>query len=373
MSCPENPRSNGTDPRARRYSNLKYSCVIADTILSLVFLFVLAASGLSLRIAQWSQSLFACRACAVGAYLVAASCLAYLVSVPLHYYSSFVIEHRFHFSRQSFGAWARDQVKAGALSLALGYAALMTFYWIYARSQAWWLPVAGVWILFSLVLAQLAPVVIIPLFFKQTRLSDESLRERIMTLARKMEFGLFDVFEINFSSKTVKANAAMTGWGMTRRVLLGDTLRGRFTHDEIEVILAHEFAHYKFRHILKTIAYNGMLSLVLFYLVAKTSAWLVAAWGYASLADPAALPVLGIYASVFGIVTQPLAAYISRRFERQADRAALAATGNTQAFISAMEKLADQNLADRNPHPLIKFFFFTHPPISERIALAQKI
>ncbi len=358
--------------RARSYSNRKYSLSIADTFISLGLLIALAASGASVRFADLLTNAALAPACAAGAYLVIVSLAAYLITFPLHYYSTFALEHSFGLSRQTFKQWALDQVKAGVLSLVFTYAAVMSFYWILARFEAWWLAVSVAWILFSLVLAKLAPVLIIPLFFKQKKFTDEALRLRIMALAEKMKIRILDVFEINFSSKTVKANAAMTGWGMTRRVLLGDTLTEKFTNDEVMVILAHEFAHYKYRHILKHVFLSGALTVTLMYLIFKTSAAVLGAWGYSSLSDVAALPVLGIYASVFGIVTQPAAAFVSRCFERQADTAALEATGTKDAFISAMNKLADQNLADRNPHPLIKFFFFTHPPISERISFAQK-
>jgi STE24 endopeptidase len=361
-----------TEERAHRYSNLRYALSIADTVTSLVFLIVLVASGLSVRIADSLKTAALCPACAPAVYLFIVSLGAYLVMFPLHFYSTFTLEHRFGLSRQTFGAWMLDQVKASALSLVLCYTAVISFYWILGRFEAWWVVVSGVWILFSLVLAKLAPVLIIPLFFKQTKLHDETLRQRILALAANMKVKLLDVFEINFSSKTVKANAAMTGWGMTRRVLLGDTLKEKFTNDEVEVILAHEFAHYKYRHILKQVVISGALSLALFYLIFRTNAAVLAGWGYSSLSDIAALPVLGIYAVVFGIVTQPATAWLSRCFERQADKAALEVTGLKDAFISTMDKLADQNLSDRTPHPLIKFFFFTHPPISERIAFAKK-
>jgi len=155
-------------------------------------------------------------------------------------------------------------------------------------------------------------------------------------------------------------------------VLLADTLKDKYSHDEIEVILAHEFAHYRLGHILKLIIVNSLLTLGLFYLIFKTNAYTLAIFKLNSLTQLASLPLVFLYFMLFGIILAPLEALVSRLFEREADNLALKETGAKEAFISLMEKLAVQNLADRNPHPLIKFFFFTHPPIDERIKLAKK-
>lgn len=186
-----------------------------------------------------------------------------------------------------------------------------------------------------------------------------------------MQVKILDCFEIDFSKKTLKANAAFLGWGATRRVVLSDTLRDKYSYDEIEVILAHEFVHYKLKHLLKLILVNSFVIILSFYIIFRTSGYSLKLFGMSSLSDIAALPVMLIYFVLFGIIMQPFENFISRRLERNADMMALKITGLNEAFISMMDKLAKQNLADRNPHPLIKFFFFDHPPIDERIALAR--
>jgi len=235
----------------------------------------------------------------------------------------------------------------------------------------WWLVVSVVWVLFSVVLAKLTPVLIIPLFFKYKKLDDELLRQRIFSLASKMQVRLCNVFEIDFSKKTLKANAAFTGMGRTKRVLLADTLKDKYTYDEIEVILAHEFAHYRLKHIIQLIIVNALATSVLFYLIFRTNLFALSLFKLDSLTQLASLPLVFLYFMLFGIIMQPLEAFISRRFEREADNLALRITNSKEAFISLMEKLAGQNLADRDPHPLIKFFFFDHPPINERIKAAK--
>ena len=264
-----------------------------------------------------------------------------------------------------------DQLKSGVLSYVLALILILSFYWILGRFSQWWLVTSIFWIVFSVVLAKLAPVLIIPLFFKYKKLEDEVLRERIFNLASRMQIKLMDVFQIDFSKKTLKANAAFTGMGRTKRVLLADTLKDKYTHDEVEVILAHEFAHYRLKHMIKLIAVNSLLILGLFYLIFKTSVYALGIFKLNSLLQLSSLPLVFLYFILFGIILQPLEAFVSRRFEKDADLLALRVTGSKEAFISLMEKLAAQNLADRNPHPIIKAFFFTHPPIDERIKIAK--
>jgi STE24 endopeptidase len=187
-----------------------------------------------------------------------------------------------------------------------------------------------------------------------------------------MQIKILDVFEIDFSKKTTKANAAFVGMGRAKRVILADTLKDKYSHDEIEVILAHEFAHYKLKHLLKLIFVNSLATILVFYFIFKTSTYVLKLFGLASLLDIAALPVVFMYFVIFGIITQPFSNYISRNLERNADVLALKTTGLKEAFVSSMERLFTQNLADRNPHPIIKFFFFDHPPIGERIAIANR-
>ena len=266
----------------------------------------------------------------------------------------------------------KDQIKTVAIGYIISIILMASFYYILKHFQySWWWVVSLAWIFFSLILARLTPVVIIPLFFKYKKLSDDALRIRIMRLADKMKVKILDVFEIDFSKKTLKANAAFVGAGKTRRVILADTLKDKYSEDEIEVILAHEFAHYKLKHLLKLILINSLATILAFYFIFKTSAYVLGLFGLSSLLDVAALPVIIMYLVLFGIIMQPFQNYVSRCLERNADNMALSVTGLKEAFVSMMEKLSAQNLADPDPHPVIKFFFFDHPPVSERINMAK--
>ena len=366
------PGSNSQEERAKRYSSQKYALAIVDTAYTLVLLFIFLATGLSRALAQNLEKSYSGNLLLVPLYFAIILFGYYLLSLPLNFYNSHVLEHKFSLSRQKIRDWLLDQLKAGIISYVIGLILVAAFYYILKTNPAsWWLIVSLFWIFLSLVLAKLTPVLIIPLFFKYKKLSDESLRERIMNLAQKMKVRILDVFEIDFSKKTLKANAAFVGIGKTRRVLLADTLKDKYTHDEIEVILAHEFSHYKLKHLLKLVLVNSAVTILIFYIIFKTSNFSLGVFGFSSLSELAALPVVFMYFFIFGLITQPFGAYISRRLEKNADMMALEITGLKSAFISTMDKLARQNLADRKPHPVIKFFFFDHPPIDERINMAK--
>lgn len=357
--------------KAKEYSSAKYTLSIVGVIYTLLLLFLFLKSGLSNGLSLWLVKHIS-GFLVLPAYLILVSIGYYLLDFPFNFYHSYILEHKFSLSTQSFKNWLNDQLKTGVISYIIGLILITAFYLaLHNFPNRWWLIISAFWIFFSIILAKIMPVVILPLFFKYKRLVDDSLRERIMRLAEKMKVKLIDCFEIDFSKKTLKANAAFVGIGKTRRVLLADTLRDKYSHDEIEVILAHEFAHYQLKHLLKMIMVNVFATLIIFYAIAKTNNFVLYYFNLSALSDTASLPVVFIYFMLFGVIMQPLEAFISRSFERSADSLALETTGLKDAFISTMNKLSDQNLADRNPHPIIKFFFFDHPPIDERINMAK--
>ncbi|MFH0855393.1 MAG: M48 family metallopeptidase [Candidatus Omnitrophota bacterium] len=357
--------------RAKQYSNIKYGLDIAGIIYTLILIILFLRTGLSRGLAS-VLSIYAPNFLALPLYILIAYFGYYCLDLPFNFSQSYILEHRFSLSRQTLRDWLKDQFKAGAISYVISLILVGAFYFILKRNPGnWWLTVSIFWIFFSVVMAKLMPIIIIPMFFKYKKLGDENLRSRIMKLADKMKVKVLDCFEIDFSKKTLKANAAFVGVGSTRRIILADTLKDKYSYDEIEVILAHEFAHCQLKHLLKLIAVNSLVTLAVFYLIFRTNSGMLDIFGLSSLGDLAALPVVLLYFMLFGMITQPLEAFISRSFERSADSLALEVTGLKSAFISTMDKLAKQNLADRSPHPVIKFFFFDHPPIDERIKMAE--
>ncbi|MCM8789811.1 MAG: M48 family metallopeptidase [Candidatus Omnitrophica bacterium] len=357
--------------KAKRYSSTKYALSIVETVYLFCLLLIFLNTGLSKTTASWISRNIPARNLFIPSYLFVISFVYYLFELPLNFYRSYILEHKFSLSTQKITSWFKDQIKAWTLLFIIALILVLAFYYILERyPKIWWLVISFFWIFFNLILSKLTPTLIIPLFFKYKKLSDEILRRRILDLADKMKVKILDCFEIDFSKKTLKANAAFVGWGATKRVILADTLKDKYSYDEIEVILAHEFAHYKLRHLLKLIFVNSVAIILAFYLIFRTSGYFLGLYGFFSIADIAALPLIILYFLLFGILMQPFENYVSRMMERNADAAALKITKLKEAFISMMDKLAAQNLADRTPHPIIKFFFFDHPPVDERIAMA---
>lgn len=290
----------------------------------------------------------------------------YLSSFIICFYESFILEHRFKLSNQSFGDWLKDEMKKFILSFVISLILIESFYFVVDRFKYfWWILIAGLWILFSVILNKILPTVILPLFFKYSQLQDQDLKEKIFSLAKRLEIKILDVFEINLSRKSQKANAALLGLGKTKRVLISDTLRNKYTPQEIEVILAHEFSHFKLKHILKHIFINSISVFLLFYLIFNLSNLF-----RISISDISNFPLLVILFILLDIIFRPLQNFIFRHLERDADLLSLKVTQNKESFIGVMEKLAHQNLSDRNPNLFIKLFFFDHPPIDERIKMA---
>jgi STE24 endopeptidase len=238
----------------------------------------------------------------------------------------------------------------------------------------WWIVAAGAFFVVSVLLGQLAPVLILPLFYKIRRLDDPQLNERMQRLAEGTGLSIEGVYKIELSVETGKANAMLAGLGRTRRVLMGDTLLESFTPEEIEVIFAHEVGHHVHGHIRKMILAGIVWSAAGFWLCDL----LLLAWArhVDGAADLHQLPVYTaplamLVLTVFSLLLEPLQNIVSRHFERQCDRYALQRTGLRSAYVSAFRKLARLNKDDPAPNPLAVFLFHSHPPISERLALAE--
>lgn len=373
MPVAQNPEDKLRE-KSRKYSTIKYSLSACALGFDFLLLVGFQASGFSGLLVKGLNLLFAGNYLVLPVYLLIIFFVYYILVFPLNFYQSFILEHQFRLTRQSLQSWFFDQLKGGIVAYIISIILLEVFYALIGfQPRNWWWITTLFWIFFSLVLAKLAPVIIIPLFFKYKKFSDEALRQRIIRLSEKMKLKILDVFEIDLSRKTEKGNAALVGFGNTRRVILGDTLRDKYTPEEIEVILAHEFAHQKSQHLLKMVLNSAFTAGIIAFVIYKTSPLALGLFGLDSLRDISALPLIFIYLLLSGVILRPWENFLSRKFEFQADRMAVTVTGLKNAFISTMDKLSSQNLSDRNPHPLIKFFFFDHPPIDERIKMARSL
>ena len=294
-------------------------------------------------------------------------------SLPIAFYRSFLLEHRFGLSRESARRWLGDQVKGLSLSAAFSAAGAAALYTAIRLWPEWWWLVAGAgFAVVTVVLARLAPVLLLPIFFNFRALRREELRERLVTLSSKAGLRVLDACEWQLSDRTKKANAALTGIGRTRRILVSDTLLAHYSDDEIEAILAHEMAHHVHGDIWKGIALESGAALLGFYLMRVVLQRLWEPMGWRGIADPAGVPVLVLTAGVLSLALLPVTNAISRARERAADRFAWRLTGNPSALASAIERLASQNLAERSPSRLAVWLFHSHPPVDERIAAARR-
>ncbi|MEN8194404.1 MAG: M48 family metallopeptidase, partial [Bacteroidota bacterium] len=208
--------------------------------------------------------------------------------------------------------------------------------------------------------------IILPIFYKVTPLENEEVKDRVLRLAADVKMKVENVFQFDMSKNTKKANAAFTGLGRTKRIILGDTLLENYTEDEIETVLAHEFGHYKHKHIIKNLIIGTLSSFITFYLIAVLYALSLSWFGFEEITQISALPILSVWAMLIGLITTPLSNMISRKFEYQADEYAIQVTDKSDAFINTLEKLTDQNLGDKEPHPFVEWFFYSHPSIGRR-------
>jgi len=242
-----------------------------------------------------------------------------------------------------------------------------------AAPDSWWLWVGGFLLLFNVLLANLAPVLLFPIFYKFSALdeSDQELEERLLALADKAGAPVMGVYRFDISRRTKGANAALTGIGNTRRILLGDTLLDEFPPEEIETVLAHELGHHRHHDIPLGILVQSTITLGGLYLTSLVLAQGAALLGLDGVADLAALPLFGLSLGFYGLLTMPLSNGFSRWREELADRYALELTGDGLAYASALTRLSNQNLAEVDPAPWVEFVLHSHPALRKRIQRAQ--
>src|SRR5688572_15998040 len=367
------------EDKAARYHRLKRQASMASIAVSLVLLGGLLASGWSAGLRAISESAAARTvpvswqvAVSIPIYVLLLSAISEVVGLPLGFYSGFLLERRYELSNETLRAWLFDRAKAFAVGVLLGGGLASLVYWCMRISpDRWWLIAGALFALLIVGLTNLAPVVLLPLFYSVKPLNRDALRARLLALAERAGARVLGAYEWGLAAKTKKANAALAGIGGTRRILVSDTMLSEYSDEEIEVVLAHEIAHHVHGDIWKGIAFESVLILAGFGLASAVLAALSARLGLRSVADPAGLPLLLLAAGGVSLVMMPVAHAMSRMYERSADRFALDLTKNPAAFISAMRRLGAQNLAEEHPSKIVQWLFYSHPPIRERIASAQ--
>jgi STE24 endopeptidase len=357
----------------RRYNRIRRRLGIADFLLGLAPLVILLATGWTARLRDLAYlGAGQIYVLAVFFYVGMLTVINKLLGLGLDYYG-FRLEHQFQLSNQKLRSWVKDQLKGWLVGLVIGSILVELVYWtIRSAPRFWWLIAWAVFIVLYVFFAQIAPVVLFPLFYKFKPLENEGLKERLLHLSERAGTRVKGVYEWKLSEKSRKGNAALAGLGATRRIILADTLLEKYTDDEIEAILAHELGHHVHRHIPKGILVEAGVTFVGFWAANQILHYAIERRHmFEQLADFANLPLLMLVSAVLSLLLMPLLNAYSRFNERQADCYSYTAIPSIESFISGMNKLADQNLAERQPSRIVELLFHSHPPIAKRIQAAE--
>jgi STE24 endopeptidase len=358
---------------AKKYNNIKLAIGIGEGVVSFILILLFVWLGYSEELELYLSVYFSNPYLLFLAFLFVIGLAGSILSYPVSYYSGFYLEHKYNLSNQTFWKWILEGLKGLLVSLVIGLPILLTFYYILNTFHSlWWLPFAIIMFFISVVLSQIFPILIFPIFYKITPIENEDLKERIKLLASNAKLKVENVYKFDMSKNTKKANAAFTGLGKTKRIILGDTLLGNYTPEEIETVIAHELGHFKKKHIIKNIIIGTASSFLTLFIIASLYQISLSWFGFENITQVAALPLLALWSTLIGLVQSPLGNILSRKFEYEADEYAITETKNPGAFIKTLEKLTDQNLGDKDPHPFVEWFFYSHPSIKNRIAAIEK-
>ena len=360
-------------PEARDYNRARRWLEIGDLVVSFGFLIALLATG-------WTNTLSGLAARIGGdhymldlfLYVAFLSVISKVLGFGLDLYS-FRLEHRFNLSNQRLSSWIKDEIKGWVLGLVLAtFLAEIVYALIRISPQYWWIIAWLIFIGLFVFFAQIAPVVLFPLFYKFAPLQNDELKERLVRLGERAGTRVRGVYEWKLSEKSKKANAALTGLGNTRRIILADTLLQNYSNDEIEAVLAHELGHHVHGHMVKMIVVQALVTLAGFWAANEVLRYAIDEQKmFQHLSDFANLPLLALVASGLSLLLMPALNAYSRFTERQADLYCWKCVANVTPYITAMEKLARQNLSESHPSRLVELLFHSHPPISKRIAAAE--
>ena len=361
--------------RAKAYARISRRLMLASWVWSAIYAILWLvmgwAEGLKTLLTGFTGNQWLLLAAFAGVF----AGISAIIEMPLSFYSGFVLPHRYEMSNQSVEDWIVDQVKGVLVGAPIGLVVLELIY-LFLRSfpDTWWLWAAGFLLVFSVILGGLAPLLILPIFNKFVPLESEyaDLAERLIRLAARANTRVKGVYKFDMSRRTKAANAALTGIGGSRRIILGDTLLEEFETDEIEAVLAHELGHHVNKDIPMGILINAATTLIGLFLASLGLQAGINLFGFESASDVAALPLLILVLGAYGLLTMPLGNAWSRWRERKADCYALEATGSGEAYASAMTRLANQNLADADPEPWVEFMLHSHPSLGKRIKMARE-
>ncbi len=355
-------------PKARQYQRIKLTMSLISMGLNIVVPLAFLLAGGSEAIRNLAEGWTSTSALIVVLYLLVAGAGLQAIEFPFEVYSGFVVEKKFGLTKLTVSGWLWDWLKGTAIQTALIVIVISGVYWL-LRSQPdlWWLWAAVGATLLIIVLAALVPVLLLPLFYKFEPIPEGELKDRLFALADRIGTHVRGVYVWHLGDKSSKANAAVTGWGRTRRIIISDTLIESNTPEEIEVVMAHELGHHVRNDVWKMMFVQAVLIFVSFFVIDLALVAWTGTLGLRGIADIAGLPLVLIVGVGVSLVALPVANWLSRKVETAADLYALNLTGMRDQFISAMNKLGDQNMAQKRPNAVVEFIFHSHPSIQHRI------
>jgi len=359
--------------QAQIYARIQRRLWAFDLIFGLVYLLIWLLTGLSKRLSSSLYTFASSQWSLVLLFTAILGGIYYMLDLPLSLYAGFVLPHRFNLSNQNLKGWIADQLKGLLISVPVAILLIEIIYWVLRIApQTWWFWAALILVIFNVLLANLAPVVIAPLFYKFEPLQETQpvLAENLMKLAEKANTRVRGVYKFDMSRRTKTANAALYGLGNTRRIIIGDTLINEFSPDEIETVLAHELGHQIHNDVPILILFGSLVVFLGLFLSSICLNWGVAHFGFSGPGDVAAMPLIGLVLGFYGLFTTPLENSFSRWRESLADDYALKVTGKGKAYAAALTRLANQNLADVDPEAWVVFLLHSHPALNKRIQRA---
>jgi len=356
---------------ARRYEREKRWLGLAGLASSLILLLAFYFSGLSSWLAylKWGSTLIV----TVLIYVLVFQIIMTVFSFPLSFYRGYIHEHRWNFSNHTVKSWLWEQVKAFWVGFVIFSLLLGLLLWVMSMSPTYWWLISGLSMaLVSVFFATIFPVVIFPLFNKYTPIENKELTLALEKILSKGGLKSSGFFKEDMSRQTKKENAFLAGLGKTRRVVLGDNLLDHMSVPEIVSIMAHEVGHFRHKHIWTNIMIGTGQQLIVFFLVNLSMKVLFPDFLSSTRTNLTLLPLFFLLiGGISGFFFTPLNQILSRRFERKADRYALANISNPKDFMTALAGLADRNLSNAYPEWWIKLLYYSHPPIGERLQMAE--
>jgi len=358
---------------ARSYRRDNMFLSIGSFIFSTLFLAAILFFDISEAFVELLSLHLAARPLIVAFYFSVLFATFSFLTLPFGYGEGYLIEHKYGFSTQKRRDWFVDWLKSSLVTYVIGLLIFEVIYLLIPASPTlWWLWFSLIMIGFSVVLTNIFPVVILPLFYKSSPLEDEELSREITELCGRVGVSVRGVYSLNLSSKTTKANAAVVGLGNTKRILIGDTLLSKYQKGEILTAVAHEIVHYSERHMWWLILWQSIITLTMFYVFFVIQPFVYAWFGFGDASEIAAFPVFAIVFSAISYVFKPVGAALSRYYERRADRGALNLTGDAEVFANLIAKFCNEQLSIAFPNRFTEWYKYSHPSPGRRIGYAEK-